>query len=212
MAGKMNEQSLNLKWKVLLIGGHSGAGKTLVAQRLARYYQVGLSEVDDFRLMLEQITTPEQLLGLHLPLVALTDLRLGASELCQQLITVATTMSKALEIVIANHVSTNTPLILEGDGLLPALAAQNIFAGLAVSKQVQAVFIIEADETQLQANMKRRGRGFVQLEAFQQQQQVQASWLYGQWLKKEAALHNIAVIAARPWNTLFERVLSKILV
>ncbi len=206
----MNEQSLNPKWKVLLIGGHSGAGKTLVARRLAHYYGAGLSEADDFRLMLEQVTTPEQLPDLHLPLVALADLHYEASELSQQLITLATTMSKALEIVVANHVATNTPLILEGDGLSPAFAAQNVFAGLDVSKQVRAIFIIEQDETQLWANMSQRGRGFNQLDSLQQQRQVRASWLYGQWLQKEAEHYNLPTLDAQPWNNLFERVISNI--
>ncbi len=52
-------------WKVLLIGGHSGAGKTVVARDLAHQYGVGLAEVDDFRLALQRMTAPAQQPTLH---------------------------------------------------------------------------------------------------------------------------------------------------
>jgi len=46
-------------WQVLLIGGASGSGKTRVSYRLANHFNVGITEVDDFQVILERMTTPE---------------------------------------------------------------------------------------------------------------------------------------------------------
>ena len=36
------------------------------------------------------------------------------------------------------------------------------------------------------------------------------SWLHGRWLKQQAEASGAAVIASRPWQTLFERVLRAV--
>jgi tRNA A37 N6-isopentenylltransferase MiaA len=43
------------RWQVLLLGGPSGAGKTAVSYRLARHFGVGITEVDDFQVVLGHI-------------------------------------------------------------------------------------------------------------------------------------------------------------
>ena len=45
-------------WKVLLIGGPSGVGKTTVAQHMARRLGISWAQADDFRLVLERETSP----------------------------------------------------------------------------------------------------------------------------------------------------------
>jgi hypothetical protein len=52
-------------WQVLLLGGASGTGKTRLSYRLARALEIGITEVDDFQVVLERMTTPEQLPALH---------------------------------------------------------------------------------------------------------------------------------------------------
>ena len=52
-------------WQVLLLGGPSGTGKTAVSYRLARHFGIGITEVDDFQVLLERMTTPEQQPALH---------------------------------------------------------------------------------------------------------------------------------------------------
>ena len=51
--------------QVLLIGGASLSGKTSVSYRLANHFNVGITEVDDFQVILERMTTPEQQPELH---------------------------------------------------------------------------------------------------------------------------------------------------
>ncbi len=47
-------------WQVLLLGGASGPGKTRLSYRRARELSIGITEVDDFQIVLERMTTPEQ--------------------------------------------------------------------------------------------------------------------------------------------------------
>jgi len=90
-----------------------------------------LAEVDDFRLVPERMTTPEQQPELH-SLLALFDIESQPwsppGAVCDALIKVAHIMSYALEIVVANHVATDTPTIIEGDRIVPAFAAQRVLA------------------------------------------------------------------------------------
>jgi 2-phosphoglycerate kinase len=57
---RTNAISVPRTWQVLLLGGASGVGKTHVSYRLAQHYAVGITEVDDFHVILERMTTPEQ--------------------------------------------------------------------------------------------------------------------------------------------------------
>ena len=200
-------------WKVLLIGGNSGSGKTVVSRSLARRYGVGLAEVDDFRLVLERMTTPEQQPALHRLLVLLdvTTQSLAPSPVARDaLIAAAQSVSHALEIVVANHVATDTPTILEGDGIVPAFAAQRVFAGRDVDRAVRAVFLIEEDKDWLLQNAIDKGRGFEQLPAGFQEHYIEVSWLYGQWLRREAMEHCVPAIVPRPRETLEERVIDAV--
>ncbi len=52
-------------WHVLLSGGASGVGKTQIGYRLARHYGVGLTEVDDFQVILQAMTSPDDFPEFH---------------------------------------------------------------------------------------------------------------------------------------------------
>ena len=196
-------------WKVLLLGGHSAVGKTVVARQLAHHYHVGLAEVDDFRLVLQRVTTPEQQPILHSFLTE-NILQWSPHAIRDQMIMINRVVSSALEIVVASHVATNTPCILEGDGILPSFAAQSVFADLDVGRTVRAVFIVEHDRNRVFGSMKTRGRGFETFSAEQQQQWVELSWQYGQWLAVEATRLGLPVVTAQPWGTLAARVQAAI--
>src|SRR5215469_9574484 len=47
-------------WRVLLVGGASGVGKTVATQELARRLGVSQLYVDDVRIAIQCMTTPEQ--------------------------------------------------------------------------------------------------------------------------------------------------------
>ena len=56
--------------------------------------------------------------------------------------------------------------------------------------------------------LRSRGRGFGEWNTLEQEGFAHASWLYGQWLAREADKLELPVIAAQPQQTLLERLLS----
>src|SRR2546428_10178824 len=123
-------------WQVLLIGGPSGVGKTSVSYRLANHFGVGITEVDDFQVLLERMTTPEQQPALHYWRTHPEAVDLPAEKIVEHTIAVGQAMAPALEAVIANHLESQTPVVLEGDFILPSLAVQPTFEGIPNNRQV----------------------------------------------------------------------------
>jgi 2-phosphoglycerate kinase len=143
-------------WQVLLLGGPSGIGKTTISYRLAQYFGVGITEIDDFQVLLERMTTPEQQPVLHFWRTHPAPEQLTAAEIMEQGLDVGRVMASGLEAVIANHLETQTPVVLEGDFLHPSLAAQTSFAGQPNDGRVRGIFLYETDEQQLLANFLQR--------------------------------------------------------
>jgi len=196
-------------WTVLLLGGASGVGKTVVAAALGRHFGAPWVQLDDFRLTLERATTSAEQPDLHYltaPARAAEVAALAPDAYCAALIAMNTTLARATEIVVAHHVGVGAPLVLEGDGVVPEVAADPMFAGVNTGGAVRAVFLDEPDEAALYANMLRRGRGFETLPASMQRQQARAPWLYGAWLAGEARRFGLPVVPARPWESVLERV------
>ena len=191
------------RWQVLLLGGPSGTGKTAVSYRLAQYFGVGLTEVDDFQVLLERMTTPEQQPALHFWRTHPAPDQLSATEIMEQGLAVGQVMTPGLDAVIANHLEAQTPVVLEGDFIHPTLAAQKSFSGIPNEGRVRAVFLYEPDEQQLLQNFLRR-----EPESGPQEKRARVSWLYGQWLKQEAEQYGLPALPARPWDTVFDRVIA----
>ena len=190
-------------WQVLLLGGAAGTGKTAVSYRLARHFDIGITEVDDFQVILECMTTPEQQPALHYWRTHPKAADLPAEQIMKLQIAVGQAMSLALAAVIANHLEASTPVVLEGDFILPTLAAEPAFAGLPSARHVRAVFLYEQDESQLLRNFLQR-----EPDSGPQYKRAQVSWLYGQWLKQEAERYGLPALPARPWESIFERILA----
>jgi hypothetical protein len=56
--------------------------------------------------------------------------------------------------------------------------------------------------------MRQRRRGFETLSSSQQENFAHAAWVFGDWLKTEAERAAVAVLSARPWETLEDRALQ----
>jgi 2-phosphoglycerate kinase len=207
-----------MNWRVLLIGGSSGVGKTAVAQGLARLFGISALLVDDIRLAIQQVTTPAQIPDLHTFVSDQEAALLSPEQIRDGLIAVGRALVPALKIVVAHHVVVEGtgPVIVEGDGILPELAAQHRFGelkhfwGLQTEHEVRSVFLFEEDEQAILQSMHARGRGFQDLAAEEQRAMARSSWLYGQWLRDEAAARGLPLLPARPWDTLLDRVLAAI--
>ncbi|HEU4324731.1 MAG TPA: hypothetical protein VFS21_16420 [Roseiflexaceae bacterium] len=191
-----------LPWQVLLIGGASGVGKTSISYRLAQHYRIGITEVDDFQVILERMTSPEQYPVLHFWRMHPEEARrMDEDQQLDVMLRYSAVVSDALELVIANHIESRTPIVLEGDFILPALAALPSYAGVAADGLVRALFVYEQDEDQIADNYQRR-------EGKRQPKRARGSWRHSEWLREEAARLGVPVLPARPWDTTFARALA----
>lgn len=190
---------------MLLIGGISGSGKTTAAKAVGRQLGIPWLQVDDLRLLLQFSGLVPRETNQDLYFFLDHDLHeMRAETYRDQLIAVGEIVSRSLHVVIDHHVMTNTPLILEDDGIIP----QYVAAYRAAHREnVRAVFIGEADEGVLLSNTLDRGRGFDPHANTDQQTHIHGSWLFGQWLHDEARQYQLPCIAARPYDTLPERIL-----
>jgi 2-phosphoglycerate kinase len=197
-------------WQVLLLGGSGGTGKTRLAEVLGQRMAVSVGQVDDVRLALQSVTTADQQPALHYFVATENVWHESAEVLRDRLIDVATVVSGALRVVVAHHAVTQHPFILEGDGLLPSVAAELISTDPDTRGLVRAVFLHEPEETAIAQRMVARGRGFDRRPRSEQALQVRTNCLYGEWLRVEAEFRGLPVVAPIPWRTLPVRVLDAI--
>jgi 2-phosphoglycerate kinase len=185
-------------WDVLVIGGASGVGKSSLAYPLARHFDVAISEADDLHQALLASTTPEQLPALHYWRTHPDAELLAPEHILDLHLDVCRTMVPAIAAVIHNHIETRMPVILEGDYMLPA----NV---LASGPRTRALFLVEDDDAQIVANFRAREPSIVP-----QNKRARVSVLFGQWLRAECQRYGIAVIAARPFETVLARAIAAI--
>lgn len=190
-------------WDVLLICGASGVGKTSVSYQLAHHFGVGITEVDDFQVILEKFCGPEQFPALHFWNVQLDPDSLPPERITHQIVEIGRELQPALEAVIENHLETRQPVVLEGDFISPTLATFESYGQIAAEERVRCVIIDEPDEAQIVANYLAREpeRGI-------QTGRAHISWLYNEYLRREGERLGLDVVPARPWDTLFARLLT----
>ncbi len=182
------------EWSVLLIGGPSGIGKTTVAAQLARRLDVSWLMVDDLRLALARSGVPIPDSGA----VMTFDAPGG-------LVTVGGLLTPAVEVVIENHVDQRYPVVIEGDGILPSLFDRPSVRARATHGRIRAVFLHEPDADALHANFVARSRDGWRADL---QAHARKNFLFGQWVKQDAEQRGLSCVAARPWDTLVERILT----
>lgn len=191
-----------LPWDALLIGGPSGVGKSSISYLLAQQWRVGITEVDDIVIALEELTTPTQQPEIHFwrthPDAAA---ELPVDDILVHQINLARALAPALRAVIANHIETSMPVILDGDYLLPEFCVDTDSGTNTTIERVRSVFVYEDDEAQIVSNFLQREPG-----AGPQHKRAQVSWRYGQWLQEECARYDQIAIRARPWDTLAVRI------
>ena len=197
----MNNNPRDPSATVWHIGGASGSGKSRVAYPLAHAIGVPLVEVDDVVESLLAMTTPQEQPALHHWRTHPEATDLPAVEIVRLQIALATALLPALEAVVANHLETETPVVIEGDYLLPSFAAQAAFGRQPAAGRVRAVFLVEPDEDRLVANYADR-----EPSEPAQTGRARASGLFGKWLEDEAVRFGIPVVPARPWSTVDTRV------
>lgn len=179
-----------LGWRVLLLGGSSGIGKSLVALRLGQRLGLPWLQVDDLRLALARS-------GVPFPDADAVSTFDGAGGLLAH----GELLAPAIEVVIENHVDQQHPAILEGDAILPGLFERPSVRRNADSGWLRAVFLYEPEAGVIQGNMKARGR------TLSDAAHAHKNWRYGGWLRQQATRRGLPTLPVRPWNTLEERIL-----
>jgi 2-phosphoglycerate kinase len=206
----MNHYSI---WTVLLIGECSGTGKTTLASHIAHRFGVSLGQTDDYRMALQNITSADTHPELHYfistPGVAKEGIWESSPQMLQEsLIKVNKIVSRALKAVIEHHISTGNSIVLEGDGILPELAAKYIYSESNSASQVRAFFLFETDKVFFFHNTIDSRDETHDIKSKDQLTIKNMHWLYNQWIIRETSKYNISLIQSRPWNTLSDRVIS----
>lgn len=195
-------------WRVLLIGGHSSAGKTTAAKRIGLSLGVPWMMVDDIRLAFQRarVRLPTGTDALYFDKTPHL-WRRPPEELCDALIAVGEVLSAPLEVVVENHVDQGIPIVIEGDGILPSLLSRPPAVERAAA--VRAAFLVEPDGSAILATILERGRGWIAGRTEKElRNEARARWLHGQWLAKEAARYGLPVLKPRPWETLVDRLIG----
>lgn len=196
----MNESKT--PWRVLLIGGASGTGKSSLSHALARHVGVGVTEIDDLYTAVKSSSTAEQRPVLHYWDAHPEAVSWSAEQILELHRSVCRVMEAAVGAVVADHV-TGVPVILEGDYLLPE-GVVNLMKGCP-SGAVRAVFLVEDSEAQLVRNFASREPG-----EGEQSGRARVSCLFGRWLKSECDRLGLVALPARPWGTLPGRTLRAV--
>ena len=195
---------------VLLIGGASGVGKSVVANQLGLRLGASWLHVDDLRLAFQRsrVMLPERTEALYFFEETPEIWTMPPELLRDGLIGVGQVLSPALEVIIENHVDTVAPVVIEGDAILPSLLSRPTVRDRVSDGHVQAVFLVETEEEVVFANIVARGRGMGGRREAELRTEARAKWLYGQWLADEAHRYGLPVLEPRPWSTLVERILA----
>lgn len=189
--------------RVWLLAGASGTGKSTIAYPLARRLRVPIVELDDIVEALLAMTTEVQLPVLHYWRTHPEASQQSVEAIVERQIAVAHALIPAVEAIIANHLETDTSVLLEGDYLLPSTAVQASFAGQPAAGRVSAIVLIEPDRATITRNLSRRepAKG-------EQTTRAAVSREYGNWLANEAVVCGVPIVEARPWPTAEARVLT----
>jgi 2-phosphoglycerate kinase len=190
--------------RLYLIGGSSGAGKTTAAARLARTTGWRWVQADTVWRALAAVLPPESPEGRALQVdEAIREGTKTAEALVEQHIAASEVVCRAMTAAIFFELRTTCDaLIVDGSWLLPAWMAGLAFPGLSV--EVRPVLIHEPDQLEVKAAMRARSPFPATLP--RQELGARVSALYGDWLRHEAADRGIPVVAARPRESLAERV------
>ena len=175
-----------------------------MSYRLARHYGVGLTEVNDFQVVLEHMTDPAQYPVFHYWRTHTEEaLRMDDEAQLAFFLHYASVLEDALALVVGNHIETRMPVVLEENFILPSLAVRARYGEEPSDGQVRALFLYEEDEAQIARNYRQR-------DGHEQLQRARTSWRVSEWLRTEAERLGLPTIPARPWETVLDRAIAAI--
>lgn len=184
---------------ILLVGGASGVGKSNISYELAKVYDVNVVQVDDFQCIVEHFTREEDYPVFHYWNNHFEEaVAQPLEEKLEIMVSYANAMTKALELVINNHLEEERPMILEGDFIAPALCKM-LLEDSRTKDRVKAIIVTEDDLSQIVSNYHVR-------EGTIQEGRSALSLKYNDWLKAQVQGTDVLTVPARPWETAAERI------
>ena len=192
-------------WKVLVIGGGAAVGKTTVARELAVRYRVSVLPIDAIWISLKAATDPASSPELHYFDPPQEEVLKRTPEYLRDLhIKSARSISETLDPVIEYLLWEQSPVILEGAWITPAVAAR----WTKQYESVRAVFIHEPDVDEVLAAMLARSG---ERNATPRKRVIsKVCWLFGNWVREQALANGLPVVNVHPRDTLTERVLKAV--
>lgn len=200
---------MDCEFSVLVLFGASGTGKSTAARKLGRHLGIPWLQVDDLRLTLQysNATLPAGTDALYFFERTLDIWRQPVPCLRQGFIDVTAVMAPALRTVIHSHVITGAPMVIEGDGVLPALVADPLLHPLVADGAIRFCCIRTPPASDLLANLIARGRGINTSIPDKHRRQAEANAAFGTWLESEAERLGIPLVDSRPFASLPDRIL-----
>lgn len=193
------------EWRVLMIGGTTAVGKSTTGALVAKRLGIACISADSVWKALMAATTPEEHPDFHhfepTPEVHAK----GTDHLLQLHIAVANAMTPSLDAFLDWELHEGNRFVFQGAWITPELAAKRCESGFE-----RAVFIDEPDEREiLNSMMERSGRKAQGLEPLPRQLSISAmAWRYGDWLRKQGLKLGLPIVAARPRETLSDRIIA----
>lgn len=192
------DNNMKRNFDILLIGGASGVGKSCISDQLAKVFDLNVVLVDDFQCIVEHFTREEDYPTFHYWTKHFEEaVKQPLEKKLEIMIDYANALSKALELVVNNHLEENRPMILEGDFIAPELCKKL----MDESDRIKCIIITEDDPNQIIQN-------YFDREARIQTDRSALSLQYNNWLKEQIKDTQIIAVPARPWDTLVDRICS----
>lgn len=191
-------------WNILLVGGASGIGKSHLGRMLAEHYRVGLVEVDDIQILLENMTTPDQYPVIHYWRTNYEDAkRMSDSQHVEFFREYSEVVGTALTYIIENHMETGSDVVIEGDFILPSRFGRPSARHGTDMQGVRSLFLLENDKEQI-------ARNYFDRDGEKQPLRAHISWLVNEYLRAEARKASAPSISTRPWSTVLSRAIEAI--
>lgn len=191
-------------WTVLLIGGGSCTGKTYLARQLSARFHIPTIQVDDIRIAMQAIAKSGKYQDLYFFTNHLfKDIEKFDNEyIVEKAITLGRIIWPGVNAVIDNHLKHHkSPLIIEGDGILPELLATRSL------NEIETIFLYDEKEEIYIRRLTRR------LEGSKRQKQTyewskrytEFAYMYGKRIREQAKKCGFYTMKSFPLNNLLSR-------
>ena len=188
-------------WNVLLLGGTTAAGKSTSGYRVARKLGVACLSADSVWRALMAFTSAEAHPVLHQwPRAEETDL--DPEHLARVHVEEAEALTPALEAFVNWETKEGNRFVFQGAWITPEFASRM----MEQSETVRAVFMDEPDGDEILGWMVERSK--VDEPTRRQIVMARTAELYGDWLREQASRLGLTVVAARPRETLVDRIIA----